>query len=60
MNYRRRMRVATPGKNGNATVVAQASGVPNPTGEVVRWGPEDPGWEHAAHSSDRWAYEVPW
>ncbi len=38
------MLVATPSSNSNATVVARASGVPNPTGETVHWGPENPGW----------------
>ena len=40
--------VATYSANGNALAVAHASGVPNPTGEVVRWGPDNPGWEYAA------------
>jgi len=40
--------VATYSPNGNALAVAHASGVPNPTGQVVFWGPNDPGWEYAA------------
>ena len=40
--------VATYSPNGNATAVTHASGVPNPTGEVVVWGPDNPGWELAA------------
>jgi len=40
--------VATYSANGNALAVAHASGVPNPTGAVVRWGPYDPGGEYAA------------
>ena len=40
--------VATYSPNGNALAVAHASGVPNPTGEVVKWGPDNPGWEYAA------------
>ena len=39
--------VATFSPNGNATVMVQASGVPNPTGNTVHWGPYNPGqdWE---------------
>lgn len=40
--------VATYSPNGNATAVTHAEGVPNPTGEVVTWGPDNPGWELAA------------
>jgi hypothetical protein len=40
--------VATFSENGNAKATAQAFGVPNPTGETVRWGPYNPGWEMAA------------
>ena len=38
------MQVATPSANAEATVVVHASGVPNPTGNTVHWGPENPGW----------------
>jgi hypothetical protein len=39
--------VATNSKNLNAVIVVKASGVPNPTGETVHWGPYNPGtdWE---------------
>ena len=39
--------IGTHSENGNALVMVQASGVENPTGKVVRWGPENPGWEFA-------------
>lgn len=39
--------VATYSPNGEASAVTHASGVPNPTGDVVRWGPDNPGWELA-------------
>lgn len=42
-----RMQVATPSATGNATVVVQVSGVANPTGTTVHWGPADPGWQWA-------------
>jgi hypothetical protein len=35
--------VATFSKNLNAKVTVQASGVPNPTGKTVHWGPYNPG-----------------
>jgi len=38
------MQVATPSSNSDATVVVHASGVPNPTGTTVHWGPDNPGW----------------
>jgi len=37
------MALATPSENRNATVVVHASGVPNPTGQTVHWGPDNPG-----------------
>jgi len=40
--------VATYSPNGNASAITHASGVPNPTGELVVWGPDNPGWELAA------------
>lgn len=40
--------VATNSKNGNAMIVVRASGVPNPTGKMVRWGPYNPGQAWAA------------
>ena len=40
--------VATYSKNGNAKLTVQASGVPNPTGRTVHWGPYNPGWAWAA------------
>ena len=41
------MQVATPSSNSNAMVVVQASGIYNPTGETVNWGPENPGGQWA-------------
>ncbi len=38
------MQVATPASHSNAMVVVRASGVPNPTGKTVHWGPENPGY----------------
>jgi len=38
------MDVGTPSPNSVATVVAQASGVSNPTGTTVHWGPANPGY----------------
>jgi hypothetical protein len=35
--------VATFSENLNAKVTVQASGVPNPSGETVHWGPYNPG-----------------
>ena len=43
-----RMQVTNPGTHGNSNLVAQATGVPNPTGKVVHWGPDNPGWEFEA------------
>jgi len=40
--------VATNSTNGNAMIVVRASGVPNPTGKMVRWGPYNPGQAWAA------------
>jgi len=40
-----RMQVTNPGTHGNSNLVAQATGVPNPTGRIVHWGPDNPGWE---------------
>ena len=42
-----KVEVATNSKNLNAMVVVEASGVPNPTGKTVHWGPYNPGtdWE---------------
>ena len=40
--------VATNSKNGNAMIVVRASGVPNPTGKTVQWGPYNPGQAWAA------------
>lgn len=39
--------VATPSSNRNALVVVRASGIFNPTGETVTWGPENPGYAWA-------------
>jgi hypothetical protein len=33
------MEIATNSKNMNAMIIVKASGVPNPTGRTVRWGP---------------------
>jgi hypothetical protein len=44
--------VATYSKNGNAMIVVRASGVPNPTGKMVRWGPDNPGEDWAASYPD--------
>lgn len=41
------MQVATPSANSNAMVVVQASGIFNPTGGTVYWGPENPGFQWA-------------
>jgi hypothetical protein len=41
------MQVATPGSNSSATVLVQASGISNPTGRTVHWGPDDPGYAWA-------------
>lgn len=41
------MQVATPSSNSNAMVVVRASGIFNPTGKTVHWGPDDPGPEWA-------------
>jgi hypothetical protein len=38
------MQVATPSSNSNAMVVVRASGIFNPTGTTVTWGPENPGY----------------
>ena len=35
--------LATNSKNLNAMIIVNASGVPNPTGKMVRWGPDNPG-----------------
>lgn len=40
--------VATNSKNQNAMIVVHASGVPNPTGKMVHWGPDNPGYDWAA------------
>jgi len=40
--------LATNSKNLNALIVVEASGVPNPTGRTVHWGPYDPGPDWAA------------
>lgn len=40
--------VATNSKNLNAKITVRASGVPNPTGKLVRWGPYNPGHDWAA------------
>jgi hypothetical protein len=39
---------ATFSKNSNASLSAQATGVPNPTGRIVHWGPYNPGEDWAA------------
>ncbi|MHC4094411.1 MAG: hypothetical protein ACYSVY_29775 [Planctomycetota bacterium] len=39
--------VATFSKNGNASLTVRASGVPNPTGKTVHWGPYNPGQDWA-------------
>lgn len=36
--------IATYGTNLNAKVTVQATGVPNPSGKAVHWGPYNPGW----------------
>ena len=36
--------VATPSPNSNALVVVRASGISNPTGKAVHWGPDNPGY----------------
>ncbi len=41
------MQVATPSSNSNAKVVVRASGIFNPTGKTVHWGPDNPGWQWA-------------
>ena len=41
------MQVATPSANGNAMVVVRASGIANPTGRTVHWGPDNPGYQWA-------------
>jgi hypothetical protein len=41
------MQVATPSSNSNAMVVVRASGIPNPTGRTVHWGPDNPGYQWA-------------
>jgi hypothetical protein len=41
------MQVATPSANSNALVTVHASGVPNPTGRTVHWGPDNPGYQWA-------------
>lgn len=38
------MQIATPSSNSNAMVVVRASGIFNPTGRTVHWGPDNPGW----------------
>ncbi len=43
-----RMQVTNPSTHGNSNLIAQAKGVPNPTGRVVHWGPDNPGWEWKA------------
>ena len=44
--------VATNSKNLNAMIVVHASGVPNPTGKMVVWGPYNPGSDWAASYPD--------
>ena len=44
--------VATNSKNMNAMIVVMASGVPNPTGKTVHWGPYNPGAAWAAEYPD--------
>jgi hypothetical protein len=39
---------ATFSRNGNSIVTVRASGVPNPTGRAVRWGPYNPGQDWVA------------
>jgi hypothetical protein len=41
------MQVATPGSNGDAMVLVRASGILNPTGKTVHWGPDNPGYQWA-------------
>jgi hypothetical protein len=41
------LQVATPSANSNAMVVVRASGINNPTGKTVNWGPENPGFQWA-------------
>jgi hypothetical protein len=47
------MEVSTPSTSFEATVVVRASGVANPTGEAVHWGPMNPGWQWALFFSIR-------
>ena len=35
--------VSTYSNNGNASLTVRASGVPNPTGKTIHWGPYNPG-----------------
>lgn len=53
------MNVATTSSNANGTVVVQASGVPNPTGNTVHWGPENPGWMWQALFYQRFGLTAP-
>ena len=39
--------VATFGQNMNSNITVHASGVPNPTGKTVHWGPYNPGQDWA-------------
>jgi hypothetical protein len=41
------LEVATFSKNMNASISIHASGVPNPTGKTVHWGPYNPGQDWA-------------
>jgi len=54
-----RMQVGTPSSNGNATAVVQASGVPNPTGMTVHWGPWNPGRGYEAVFLEYFGIESP-
>ena len=53
------MNVATPSSNSNGTVVVQATGVPNPTGNTVHWGPDEPGWMWKALFYQRFGLTAP-
>ena len=43
-----KVEIATDSRHLNALIVVEASGVPNPTGKMVFWGPYDPGHDWVA------------
>ncbi|MGW8267552.1 MAG: hypothetical protein ACWGSQ_14390 [Longimicrobiales bacterium] len=43
-----KIEVATNSENLNAMILVEATGVPNPTGKTVHWGPFNPGYDWAA------------